>query len=152
MKRDSGIDVRWRCGEGGCRGRHRARLAPGENVSQCSACGARAELAADGGTTETITRCAVCGGEEFFIRKDFPQRFGLFLVILFALIASVFYYQERVEACFGVLAALVVIDAIIYLFVGRVLVCYRCRAEYRGAAYNAEDEGFDLATAEKYRT
>jgi len=31
-----------------------------------------------------------------------------------------------------------------------VTVCYRCRAEYRGNAYNPGHAGFDLATSEKY--
>lgn len=95
-------------------------------------------------------QCPACDCREFFIRKDFPQRLGLFLVIVFGLIASVFYYYENVVATFATLGSLVVIDAIIYLFVGRVTVCYRCRAEFRGVAYNADHEPFDLATSEKY--
>jgi hypothetical protein len=97
-----------------------------------------------------VRRCAVCGGTEFFVRKDFPQKLGLMLVILFGAVASVFYYFENIPATFGTLASLVVVDAAIYLFVGRVTACYRCRAEYRGVAYNPDLEGFDLATSEKY--
>src|SRR5690606_3621511 len=97
-----------------------------------------------------VTRCAACSGREFFIRKDFPQKLGLALVVAFGLIATAFYAYERVGLAFATLAALVVIDAGIYLFVGRVTVCYRCRAEYRGVAYNPDHKGFDLATSEKY--
>ena len=97
-----------------------------------------------------VTRCAVCDGAEFFIRKDFPQRLGLALVIIFGLVASVFFYYKDIMASFGAMAALVVIDAAIYLFVGRVTVCYRCRAEYRDMVYNPGQHGFDLATSEKY--
>jgi hypothetical protein len=92
----------------------------------------------------------VCGGKEFFIRKDFPQRVGLAVVVVFGLIATIFYYQRSIVASFATLAAAVVIDALIYFFVGRVTVCYRCRAEYRNVAYNPDHEGFDLATSEKY--
>lgn len=98
-----------------------------------------------------VDRCAACGGVEFFIRKDFPQRIGLSLVIVFGLVASVFYYFENIPATFGALLALVVIDAAIYWIVGRVTVCYRCRAEYRGCVYNPDHHGFDLATSEKYK-
>jgi hypothetical protein len=73
------------------------------------------------------------------------------MVILFGVIATIFFAREDIPMTFGALAALVVIDALIYLFVGRVTVCYRCRAELRGVAYNGEHRGFDLATAEKYR-
>lgn len=92
-----------------------------------------------------------CGGTEFFVRKDFPQKLGLAFVVIFGLIASVFYYRQRVIATYSTLAALVLIDAVIFLFVGKVVVCYKCRAEYRGAAYNSRLAGFDLATSEKYR-
>lgn len=97
-----------------------------------------------------LSRCVVCDSEEFFIRKDFPQRLGMTLVVLFGLVASIFYYYQNIPATFGILAALVVVDAAIYFFVGIVTVCYRCRAEYRGLPRNERYGGFDLATSEKY--
>ena len=87
---------------------------------------------------------------EFFVRKDFPQRIGLLLVVIFGLLATVFYYYENIVATFATMSALVLIDAAIYLFVGKVSVCYKCRAEFRDVAYNAAHGGFDLATSEKY--
>jgi hypothetical protein len=116
----------------------------------CARCGlrqtARIAIPAD----QLLRQCSLCDGSEFFIRKDFPQKIGLLLVILFALVASVFYYFNNVPATFATLASLVLIDAVIYLFVGKVTVCYRCRAEYRGLPIDPAHEGFDLATSEKY--
>lgn len=97
-----------------------------------------------------VEPCLVCGGWEFFIRKNFPQNLGLTVVIIFGLAASVNYYFENVVATYACLASLVVIDAAIYLLVGRVTVCYKCRAEYRGVHYNPLHKPFDLATSEKY--
>jgi hypothetical protein len=97
-----------------------------------------------------IDRCVVCDGVEFFIRRDFPQKLGMALVVMFGVAASVFFYYQNVLATYGTLASLAVVDAIIYFFVGKVTVCYRCRAEYRGLVYNPDHEGFDLATSEKY--
>lgn len=102
------------------------------------------------GGSGMVTRCAACPGREFFIRKDFPQKFGMVLVVIFGLVATYFYAEQRVGLTFATLGALVVIDAIIFFFVGKVTVCYRCRAEYRGVAYNPDHAGFDLATSEKY--
>jgi hypothetical protein len=45
----------------------------------------------------------------------------------------------------------VAVDALLYLVVGKMTVCYRCRAEFRDAPINPDHEGFDLAVAEKYR-
>lgn len=96
-------------------------------------------------------RCACCPGREFFIRKDFPQKTGLALVIVFGIVASIFFYYRNIVAAYTTLAALVLIDAALFVFVGRVTVCYRCRAEYRGLHYNPRHAAFDLAASEKYQ-
>jgi hypothetical protein len=142
-----------RCPNRTCRARlPRMATQAGPCQVSCPRCGdyinlnTDAELAAHG----RLESCPVCGGREFFIRKDFPQRLGLLMVVVFGLAASVMYYHQRIVATFATLAALVLIDAVIYLQVGRVTVCYRCRAECRGVAYNPGHGGFDLATSEKY--
>jgi len=145
--------VRYRCRRDGCRAPQTLDLEAGVREPTCERCGATFALQTDDGVAaaEPLQRCVICGGREFFLRRDFPQRLGLALVVLCALVASVFYYLENIPATFGTLAALVIVDAIICLFVGKVVVCYRCRAEYRGLAYNPRHDPFDLATAEKYQ-
>jgi len=93
--------------------------------------------------------CAVCGCREFFIRKDFPQKVGLAVVIVFGLIA-LYYFTISVLIAWGVLALAVLIDVVIYCLTGTVTTCYNCRANYRKYTPNPEHEGFDLATSEKY--
>ena len=127
-------------------------LADSCGAVRCSACGQemliQSHVPMD--SDRRAEQCVLCGGQEFFIRKDFPQRLGMWLVVLTGFAATVFYYRENIPATFGTLFALVIVDAVIYLFVGKVTVCYKCRAEYRGAAYNPDHHGFDLATSEKY--
>jgi hypothetical protein len=96
-----------------------------------------------------VDRCAICGGEEMFVRKDFPQRLGVLIVVVFGLI-SIFCYRFNVVLSWAVLAAAVVVDLLIYFLIGRVTTCYACRAEYRRCQPNPAHEGFDLATSEKY--
>ena len=96
-----------------------------------------------------INRCPCCGGSEVFVRKDFPQRLGLAVVVLAGLLSFVLLSRHTLLAL-GILAGVVALDALIYLFVGKVTVCYRCRAEFRGVRYNPAHHAFDLATAEKY--
>jgi len=142
-----------RCGHGGCQNLVRTRLFPHDIMfTECSACGHKHAVSHVAAKCENglVKECLWCGGREFFVRKDFPQKVGMAMVIIFGLIASVFYYYENVIATFATLGSLVVVDAVIYLFVGPVTVCYKCRAEYRGVGYNADHEGFDLATSEKY--
>jgi hypothetical protein len=96
-----------------------------------------------------VDRCAICGGREMFIRKDFPQRLGLVIVVTFGL-AAIYFFTVSVLIAWSVLAAAVVIDLVIYAFLGKVTTCYACRAEYRKCVLNPAHEGFDLSTSEKY--
>lgn len=96
-----------------------------------------------------VDRCAVCGGSELFVRKDFPQRLGFLIVVVFGVVA-LYYFSVSVVAAWGVLASAAILDLIIYALVGRVTTCYACRAEYRKCKLNPAHEGFDLATSEKH--
>lgn len=98
---------------------------------------------------DLVDACAVCGCTELFIRKDFPQKLGLAVVILFGA-AAIYCFTFNVLLAWGVLAAAVLVDVLIYGFIGKLTTCYACRAEYRKCGLNPAHEGFDLATSEKY--
>jgi hypothetical protein len=99
-----------------------------------------------------LEACPKCGCPDLFIRKDFPQRLGLGLVVV-AGIAFVILAAWRASFYLGalILCAAAVIDAILFAIVPRITVCYRCRAEFRDVPVNPEHSGFELAVGEKYR-
>lgn len=97
----------------------------------------------------TVDRCAICRGTEMFVRKDFPQRLGVAIVVVFGLVA-IYLFTVSILWAWLVLALAVVLDLVIYAVIGRVTTCYACRAEYRKCKLNPAHEGFDLATSEKY--
>lgn len=99
---------------------------------------------------EKLTRCAMCRGEELFIRKNFPQKLGL-LIVLSAAVVSFITLERSPGVAYAVLVAAVLIDVLIYGLIGIVTVCYRCRTEYWGLARNRDHDWFDLAASEKYR-
>jgi hypothetical protein len=102
---------------------------------------------------DPLDSCPMCGCRDLFIRKDFPQKVGIAIVISAALVFIMLASRRStfwVGAC--VLVASAVIDGLLYLFVPRVTVCYRCRAEFREVPINPAHHGFELATAEKYRS
>ena len=86
------------------------------------------------------------------MRKDFPQKLGLSIVMI-AAVAFLWLASSRQRFYLGaiVLIAAAVLDAALYWFVPRITVCYRCRAEFRGVAINPRHEGYELAVGEKYR-
>ena len=102
---------------------------------------------------QALTACPNCGCRDLFIRKDFPQKLGLSIVII-AAVAFLALASSRQRFYLGaiVLLAAVLIDAALYWFVPKITVCYRCRGEFRDVPLNPLHEGYELAIGEKYRT
>src|SRR5947209_2784981 len=99
-----------------------------------------------------LESCPACGCHDLFIRKDFPQKLGL-LIVASAAIAFLALAANPHTVYIGVwvLLAAAAVDALLYFFVRRITVCYRCRAEFRDVPLNPKHEGFELSVAEKYR-
>jgi hypothetical protein len=101
--------------------------------------------------SDVIDKCPKCGCRDLFVRKDFPQKIGLSIVVV-AGVAFLALAARRDNFYLGAIVLIIalVIDAMIYFFVGRVTVCYKCRAEYRGPI-NPAHAPFELSVAEKHR-
>lgn len=101
---------------------------------------------------EPLTQCPNCGCRDLFVRKDFPQKLGMTIVVL-AGMTFLWLAASRSSFYLGAILLLVavLIDAAMYFFVGKVTVCYRCRSEFRDVPINPRHEAFELAIAEKYR-
>jgi hypothetical protein len=110
-------------------------------------------MTSEGDGEQYLSACPQCGCGELFVRKDFPQKLGLGIVVVagasFLVLAA---WRELFYIGVMILAAAVVVDAVLYMVVRKVTVCYRCRAEYRDVPVNPEHEGFELAVGEKYRS
>jgi hypothetical protein len=102
---------------------------------------------------EPINACPKCGCRDLFIRKGFPQKTGL-LVVVIAGLAFLFLAARRGTFYLGVwvLLSAAAVDALLYVFVPKITVCYRCRAEFRRGPLNPQHGPFELAVAEKYRS
>jgi cell division protein FtsW (lipid II flippase) len=102
---------------------------------------------------QPLHACPSCRCRDLFVRKDFPQKLGM-AVVLAAVLAFIVLAVSRTTFWIGalVLVAAAAVDALLYLFVPKVTVCYRCRAEFRDVPLNPDHDGFELAVAEKYRT
>ncbi len=101
--------------------------------------------------TRHLRRCPVCGCRELFARKDFHQMTGLLIVAIAGFVAMALFGTRHIKWGLIVLGLVVLIDAIVYLFVRRLLVCYQCRSEFRKLQIRPDHPCWDLSIGEKYR-
>jgi hypothetical protein len=136
---------------------------------ECSACGAVMSVPADaisrGGGDHPqpprLLRCLACPSLELFVRKDFPQRLGLAIVVAGLAASCVAWANRELVITFGILFGTALLDVVLFLFMPNCLTCYRCGARYSGDGVATQLDGplpggrqfggFDLETHEKHR-
>ena len=133
----------------------------------CAACGAVLPIPADAiagrGTTQParLQRCMVCPSLELFVRKDFPQRLGLAIVVAGLAASCVAWANRELVATFGILFGTALLDVTLFFLMPDCLSCYRCGTRYSGPGVTTpggspvpggrEFGSFDLETHEKHR-
>ncbi len=91
---------------------------------------------------EMISSCQACDSKDLYLQKDFPRKIAIPIVIL-GMIAVPFSYGIS-------LIVVALIDFIIFRRTPWMLVCYRCRSEYRGFTHDPKFTEFDRNTGELY--
>ena len=117
----------------------------------CPRCGGRVEIESDAVQGDRILRCLACPSTDLYVRKDFPQRVGVSLVVIGIIGSSIAWFYSSLLWTFGILFVTALIDVLLYTLVGDALMCYRCNAQYRGVKEMDTHGHFDLETHEKHR-
>ncbi len=134
-----------------CHKSARSEVDPGDKLLHCPACQAEIAIVADAFDGEQLYRCLVCPSTDLFVRKDFPQRIGVGIVVLGIIGSSIAWAYTYTIATFAILFATALFDVALYLVVPDALMCYRCGATYRSAKCMDRHGGFNLETHERYR-
>jgi DNA-directed RNA polymerase subunit RPC12/RpoP len=129
----------------------RTELAAGATEFSCAACGRNFPIAHDAIDDGRLSRCLVCPSADLFLRKDFPQRLGVGLVVVGLAASCVSWGFYQTNLTFVILFATAIADLVLYLVVPNALMCYRCGAQYRGSAEPDSHGPFDLETHERHR-
>ena len=111
----------------------------------CARCGASValDLSPAIAARQPVDRCPRCQGEQMYVQRDFNQGAGLAIVIVGAALAPFTPYY----ASLFVAAA---VDALLYLLLPEITICYRCGTHFRGFPRNPKHQVFDLHIAEQY--
>jgi hypothetical protein len=98
-----------------------------------------------------LTRCRICGCQDLWRQKDFPPALGLAIVAIAGITSCVAWAWYRPLVAIGILMAAALIDMVLYLFMGDMLVCYRCGARHRRTQIQEQHPAFDLEIQERSR-
>jgi hypothetical protein len=129
----------------------RVEVEPAAAEFACPHCDAAFSIPASAMVDGCLQRCLVCPSRDVYMRKDFPQRLGVLIVVLGFAASCVTWAYSRPIWTFAILFATALVDVVLYLFMPSALLCYHCGAVYRGLPHAERYEGFDLATHERYR-
>ncbi len=93
----------------------------------------------------TFSRCVICDCGNFYKQKDFNQVLGCFIVLIGAGLMPITYGFS--------LPVLILIDWFLYRKTDDVIICYRCKSEYRDFSTIPQTiTSFDHHTGELYET
>lgn len=97
------------------------------------------------------TTCLACGCGDLWRRKNFPQQLGVAIVVLAAIISTIFWAKHEPVWAIGTLMAAAAFDMLLFAFMPDVLVCYRCGARYLRFDPAGGTPVFNLEMAERHR-
>ena len=118
---------------------------PLASTATCTGCSAttalpEADHLAQSGESEV---CPVCGSTDLYQQRDFNRGVGIALAAVGLLTGPFTHWISTV--------AFVVLDAVLYLLVPVVAVCYACEAQQRGVGRDRLPGKFDIAIHDVYR-
>jgi hypothetical protein len=117
----------------------------------CAACGREQKIAADQVVAGLPRQCLCCGNADLWRQKDFPQRLGILMVVLGAVLSSIAWGYHHPVLALSILAGFALVDMLLFWLMPDVLVCYRCRARHRVGADVEGFSGYDHELGERYR-
>jgi hypothetical protein len=117
----------------------------------CDGCGWSRDEGVGDFREGVLQRCRICGCDDLWRQKDFPPALGLLIVATAAIGSAIAWYLYYPIASMSFLFAAALLDMFLYVFMGDMLVCYRCGARHRQASLDQNHPKHDLETAERYR-
>lgn len=120
-----------------CSKRNKIRNFENLQAARCRKCGYERELFLSESLKQNkiLDACSVCQKSDFYIQRDFPQQAGCLVVLVGACLVPWTYGLS--------LAAVALVDFILYKTLPNIAVCYHCLSRVRGALPNSKHKPFD---------
>jgi len=133
-----------------CRRTVEWKVAAGGAPILCPACGAETLLTLGDSFFErgALDRCAVCAERHLYRQKDFNQTTGCVIMAIGAITGLILAGLYGALWLWAVLLLTAALDAVLYRLVPEVVICYRCKAHFRGFADLRAVPPFDLQLAD----
>ena len=111
----------------------------------CASCAFQTALpeADDARAATTFSPCCVCGSKDLYAQRDFNRPLGIALAAIGLALGPWTQWISTVVA--------IGLDALLFLLVPSVVVCYACNAQYRGVPKSAQPEPFEIAIHDVYK-
>jgi hypothetical protein len=93
-------------------------------------------------TDKVFDTCAMCGCDAFYRQKDFNPAIGCCIVLFAAVLVPWTYGLSLIPAA--------LVDWFLYRRTPDMVVCYRCRSQFRGYDIPGRIAGFDHYIGEKH--
>src|SRR5688572_20911929 len=120
------MNVTFSCSQ--CERARQAEVGAGATAIVCPSCQSAVALPPRVIEEGRLRRCLVCPSLDLFVRKDFPQRLGVALVVIGFAASCVTWYYHAYLWTYVILFATALVDALLYVWCGEALQCYRCGA------------------------
>lgn len=98
-----------------------------------------------------LRRCPVCTCKDMYVSNSFPQITALVSIALAAVICLIMVYHKLMLPAIIVLAVVVVVDVLIFLFKKPALICYDCRSEFRKMPIAKYHHRWEQGIGERYK-
>ena len=120
-------------------------LATTEAAGTCPRCATTTPLP-DAGAAQAAERfgpCPLCGAADLYAQRDFNRRLGLGLAAVGLLLGPFTAWISTIVA--------IALDAVLYLVVPSVVICYACQAQVRGVGKAQRPPPFEIALHDVYK-
>jgi hypothetical protein len=137
------LEITFACPASGCGAPVVGPLAP--VAPACARCGQATALAdaAQAAEGEVFGPCPLCGSADLYTQRDFNRKLGLTLAAIGLALGPFTAWISTIVA--------IALDAVLYVTVPSVVICYACQAQVRGVAKERRPPAFEIALHDVYK-